>query len=115
MRCPCTAVFLALRLEQGVGCSVNRRLSPAKLQCHYPTHTPPLFYACLSSRRSKVVTVHGTDDETIPVADAREFAKVLPNNDLAIIEGATHRFSTEREQREVMKVLSRYVEPVPPT
>lgn len=61
------------------------------------------------------MTIHGTDDETIPVADAREFAKVLPNNELAIIEGATHRFATEPEQREVMKVLSRYVEPVPPT
>lgn len=69
----------------------------------------------MAIKRSKVVTIHGTDDETIPVADAREFAKVLPNNELAIIEGATHRFATEPEQREVMKVLSRYVEPVSPS
>lgn len=61
------------------------------------------------------MTIHGADDETIPVADAHEFDKVLPNNELVIIEGATHRFATEPEQREVMKALSRCLESVPPT
>ncbi|CAN0556870.1 unnamed protein product, partial [Ectocarpus sp. 8 AP-2014] len=49
-------------------------------------------------RRSKVLTIHGTEDETIPVADAYEFDKVLPNNELVVVEGATHRFATEPEQ-----------------
>ncbi|CAM9121322.1 unnamed protein product, partial [Ectocarpus fasciculatus] len=60
--------------------------------------------------RSKVLTVHGTEDETIPVADAYEFDKVLLNNELVIVEGATHRFPTEPEQLEVMKALNRYLE-----
>lgn len=61
-------------------------------------------------RRSKVLTIHGTEDETIPVADAHEFDKVLPNNELVVVEGATHRFATEPEQAAVMKALNRYLE-----
>ncbi|CBJ26067.1 conserved unknown protein [Ectocarpus siliculosus] len=63
-----------------------------------------------SITRSKVLTIHGTEDETIPVADAYEFDKVLPNNELVVVEGATHRFATEPEQVEVMKALNRYLE-----
>ncbi|CAN0531733.1 unnamed protein product, partial [Ectocarpus sp. 8 AP-2014] len=60
--------------------------------------------------RSKVLAIHGTEDETIPVADAYEFDKVLLNNELVVVEGATHRFPTEPEQLEVMKALNRHME-----
>ncbi|CAM9647621.1 unnamed protein product [Ectocarpus fasciculatus] len=63
-----------------------------------------------SITRSKVLTIHGTEDETIPVADAYEFDKVLANNELVVVEGATHRFATEPEQLQVMKALNRYLE-----
>eukprot|EP00752_Nemacystus_decipiens_P005125 g4650.t1 len=58
---------------------------------------------------SKVLTIHGSEDETIPVADAHEFDKVLVNNELVVVEGATHRFATEPEQEAVMKALNRYL------
>lgn len=60
-------------------------------------------------RRSKVLTIHGTEDETIPVADAHEFDEVLLNNELVVVEGGTHRFATEPEQSKVMEALARYV------
>lgn len=56
-----------------------------------------------------MLTIHGTEDETIPVADAHEFNKVLLNNELVVVEGATHRFATEPEQEAVMKALNRYL------
>ncbi|CAM9552706.1 unnamed protein product [Hapterophycus canaliculatus] len=62
-------------------------------------------------KRSKVLTIHGTEDETIPVADAHEFDKALPNSELVVVEGATHRFATKPEQVEVMNALNRYLEP----
>lgn len=62
----------------------------------------------MASRRSKVLTIHGEEDETIPVEDAREFDRVLLNNDLVVIEGATHRFATEPEQRKVMEAIAPY-------
>lgn len=70
----------------------------------------PTLFIIKYRRRSKVLTIHGTEDETIPVADAYEFDKVLPNNELVVVEGATHRFATEPEQVEVMKALNRYLE-----
>lgn len=61
------------------------------------------------ARRSKVLTIHGTEDETIPVADAREFDQVLLNNELIVVEGGTHRFATEPEQSKVLEALARYI------
>jgi uncharacterized protein len=46
----------------------------------------------------RVLTVHGADDQTIPVADAHEFDKLVSNHVLAVIPGASHNFSgNERE------------------
>ncbi len=60
-------------------------------------------------RQAKVLTIHGSEDETIPVADAQEFDKVLANNELVVVEGATHRFATQPEQEAVMNALNRYL------
>ncbi|CAN0576967.1 unnamed protein product, partial [Ectocarpus sp. 12 AP-2014] len=60
--------------------------------------------------RSKVLTIHGTEDETIPVANTYEFDKVMLNNELVVVEGATHRFPTEPERLEVMKALNQLME-----
>lgn len=56
-----------------------------------------------------MLTIHGKDDETIPVADAYEFDRVLPNNELVIVDGATHRFATAPEQIKVIEALAPYV------
>ena len=82
------------------------RLSPYNYSCLNESTSHPNI-PILLCRRSKVLTIHGSEDETIPVADAHEFDKVLLNNELVVVEGATHRFATEPEQEAVMKALNR--------
>lgn len=55
--------------------------------------------ACLSIGAScRVLTVHGSEDEVIPVADAKVFAKIIPNHQLKIIEGANHGYSAHQDE-----------------
>lgn len=55
--------------------------------------------ACLSIDAScRVLTVHGSADEIIPVGDGKEFAKILPNHQLKIIEGANHGYSSHQDE-----------------
>ncbi|KAL3825538.1 hypothetical protein ACJIZ3_021567 [Penstemon smallii] len=51
--------------------------------------------ACHSiDKRCIVLTVHGSADKVIPVEDALEFAKIIPNHKLQIIQGANHGYSS---------------------
>ncbi|XAR67156.1 Feruloyl esterase [Bertholletia excelsa] len=55
--------------------------------------------ACLQiDKNCRVYTVHGSDDEVIPVKDAKEFAKIIPNHKLQIIEGADHGYSSHQAE-----------------
>ncbi|KAB2604246.1 hypothetical protein D8674_036690 [Pyrus ussuriensis x Pyrus communis] len=45
-----------------------------------------------------VVTIHGTADEVIPVEDALEFAKIIPNHKLHLIEGANHSYTSHQAE-----------------
>ncbi|KAL8223328.1 hypothetical protein R6Q57_018803 [Mikania cordata] len=46
----------------------------------------------------RVLTVHGSADEVIPVEDALEFAKIIANHELKIIEGANHCYDNHRDK-----------------
>lgn len=46
----------------------------------------------------RVFTVHGSADEIIPVEDALEFAKIIPNHKLQIIEGANHSYTSHQAE-----------------
>ncbi|CAA7055866.1 unnamed protein product [Microthlaspi erraticum] len=48
------------------------------------------------SKGCKVLTVHGSDDDAVPVEEAKEFAKIIPNHKLEILQGADHSFSQHR-------------------
>ncbi|KAJ6762861.1 hypothetical protein OIU79_023578 [Salix purpurea] len=51
--------------------------------------------ACLAIKKDcRVFTIHGSADEAIPVEDAFEFAKIIPNHNLHIIEGANHCYTS---------------------
>ncbi|CAI0627954.1 unnamed protein product [Linum tenue] len=54
-----------------------------------------------------VFTIHGSADEVIPVEDAWEFAKIIPNHSLRIIGGADHRYSSH--QTELASVLLEFI------
>lgn len=60
-----------------------------KMPCTYSDNLPSLF---------RFFTVHGSADETIPVEDAYEFAKHIPNHKLQVIEGANHNYTAHREE-----------------
>ncbi|RZB64991.1 hypothetical protein D0Y65_041164 [Glycine soja] len=53
--------------------------------------------ACLQiDKECRVFTIHGSSDEIIPVEDAFEFAKIISNHKLHVIEGANHIFSNHQ-------------------
>ncbi|CAN7022040.1 unnamed protein product [Brassica rapa subsp. trilocularis] len=55
--------------------------------------------ACLKiDKDCRVLTVHGSEDEIIPVEDAREFANIIPNHKLEIVEGADHCYTKHQSQ-----------------
>ncbi|PIA41811.1 hypothetical protein AQUCO_02200325v1 [Aquilegia coerulea] len=64
--------------------------------------------ACLSiDNGCRVLTVHGSSDELISVEDAFAFAKIIPNHELHIIEGADHKFS--KHQAELAEVVLNFI------
>ncbi|CAI0387320.1 unnamed protein product [Linum tenue] len=45
-----------------------------------------------------VLTIHGSADTIVPAGDASEFAKVIPNHKLHIIEGADHGYRSHQTE-----------------
>ncbi|XP_057466768.1 uncharacterized protein LOC130756291 isoform X1 [Actinidia eriantha] len=55
--------------------------------------------ACLQiDKKCRVLTVHGSADEIIPVEDAKEFAKILPNHKLHIVDGSNHGYTSHQAE-----------------
>ncbi|XP_022639670.1 uncharacterized protein LOC106769539 isoform X2 [Vigna radiata var. radiata] len=55
--------------------------------------------ACLQiDKECRVFTIHGSSDPVIPVEDAYEFVKILPNHNLHIIEGADHSYTNHQDE-----------------
>lgn len=57
----------------------------------------------------RVLTVHGTEDEIIPVDDAKEFDKIISNHKLYILEGADHNYTAELHQVELATVVLDFI------
>jgi len=49
-------------------------------------------------KECRFLTVHGSADTTIPVDDAYEFAKLIPNHKLHVIEGANHNYTAHHKE-----------------
>lgn len=66
--------------------------------------------ACMSvDQNCRVLTVHGSEDETVPSEDAVEFSKLITNHKLHIIHGADHRYMSH--QQELAKILLEFIKP----
>ncbi|KAJ0081885.1 hypothetical protein Patl1_12176 [Pistacia atlantica] len=64
--------------------------------------------ACLQiDKECRVLTVHGSADTIIPVQDAHEFAKIIPNHKLHIVEGANHGYT--KHQAELESVVLNFI------
>ncbi|ESW33014.1 hypothetical protein PHAVU_001G036300 [Phaseolus vulgaris] len=46
----------------------------------------------------RVLTIHGSMDETVPAEDALEFDKFISNHELCILEGADHECSSHQDK-----------------
>ncbi|KAL6502029.1 hypothetical protein OROGR_027162 [Orobanche gracilis] len=55
----------------------------------------------------RVLTVHGTLDEFVPVEDAVEFAKYIKNHNLRIVEGADHEYT--KHQSDLASIVLSFV------
>ncbi|KAK3210471.1 hypothetical protein Dsin_015177 [Dipteronia sinensis] len=55
--------------------------------------------ACLQiDKECRVLTVHGSSDKIIPVLDAIEFDKIIPNHKLHIVDGANHGYTKHQAE-----------------
>lgn len=45
-----------------------------------------------------MLTVHGSLDKIVPAEDSLEFAKVISNHKLCIIEGADHEYTSHQDE-----------------
>ncbi|KAF5467982.1 hypothetical protein F2P56_012180 [Juglans regia] len=55
--------------------------------------------ACLMIQQNcRVLTIHGSKDKIVPVEDAVEFAKFIPNHKLHIIQGADHEYTSHQDE-----------------
>ncbi|KAK4388743.1 hypothetical protein Sango_2211300 [Sesamum angolense] len=59
----------------------------------------------------RVLTIHGTLDEFVPVEDAHDFAKYIPNHKLCIVEGADHEYT--KHQSELASTVLNFVKTGP--
>ncbi|XP_030530748.1 uncharacterized protein LOC115741141 isoform X1 [Rhodamnia argentea] len=50
------------------------------------------------SRDCRVLTVHGSLDKIVPAEDSLEFAKVISNHKLCIMEGADHEYTSHQDE-----------------
>ncbi|XP_022729437.1 uncharacterized protein LOC111284772 isoform X2 [Durio zibethinus] len=64
--------------------------------------------ACLKiDKECGVLTIHGSADEIIPLEDALEFAKIIPNHQLHIIEEANHGYTSH--QTELASIVLNFI------
>ncbi|KAJ7979344.1 alpha/beta-Hydrolases superfamily protein [Quillaja saponaria] len=55
--------------------------------------------ACIQiSKQCRVLTVHGSADPIVPIGDAFEFAKIIPNHKLHVIEDADHCYTHQQAE-----------------
>ena len=65
------------------------------------------FDACdrLPQIRTPTMVMHGTEDRTVDVANARILAQRIPGAELVLLEGAGHLYHSERAEESDAAVL----------
>lgn len=97
-----TQGFVDIKNNSG---GIDFRITYESLMDRLNTNVPE---ACLKiDKECRILIVHGSKDEAIPVEDALEFVKILPNNKLHIIEGANHVYT--HHQAEFASVVVDYL------
>ncbi|KAF8118199.1 hypothetical protein N665_0006s0192 [Sinapis alba] len=85
--------FIDVRNRKG---KFEYRVTEESLMDRLTTNTQE---ACLLIHENcRVLTVHGSNDRIVHVAEASEFAKYIKNHKLCLIEGADHEFTSHQLQ-----------------
>ncbi len=58
---------------------------------------------------SKVLTIHGSKDEIVPVTDAEKIHQIIPNHSLKIIEDANHDFKGLTYIEDIVSAISSFL------
>eukprot|EP00798_Chlamydomonas_sp_ICE-L_P001339 gene1339-32696_t len=66
--------------------------------------------ACKKITISEVMTIHGTDDTTIPVEDAHSIAKCVRNHTLHLVNGADHNFTDSAHSEMMIKKITEFIQ-----
>lgn len=94
--------FIELKAESG---GINYRVTEESLKDRLNI---TMLEECLHiDKECRVFTVHGGADTIVPVVAAHEFAKILPNHKLHIIEEADHVFTDH--QAELASVVVNFI------
>lgn len=57
----------------------------------------------------QILTIHGTEDATIPVEDARCFAERLQGQRLLEIQGANHDYTSKEHSEQLIEAAVRFL------
>jgi len=96
------------RIEQPLGDTKTYTVTYESLQKRLNTD---MKAAVKGINNTRIVTIHGTEDEIIPVEDAHEYNKVIKNHTMIIVNGADHRFHAEEHCRELIQHLLDHICP----
>jgi len=100
--------FIDVRNKRG---EFEYRVTEESLRDRLSTDT--LLSSRSISKDCRVLTVHGSKDETVPARDALMFAANIPNHELHIIAGANHRYTGH--ERELTSLVLDFIKPRPRT
>lgn len=60
-------------------------------------------------KKSRVLTIHGTDDTVIPVEDGKSIAQLIDQHELYLIENADHNFTQDPHLEALIKRVSQFL------
>ncbi|KAJ3671157.1 hypothetical protein LUZ60_008583 [Juncus effusus] len=86
-----TEGFIDVKDKEGIY-KVTKESLMDRLNTNMPEQVKAIKEEC------RVLTVHGTEDEIISVGDAHEFAMIIPNHKLQIINGADHCYTSHQTE-----------------
>lgn len=65
--------------------------------------------AAAAIKTTRVLTVHGSDDQVIPVDDGRAFARDIAGSSLHIVSGADHNFRAPQHADDMIRAIVNFV------
>lgn len=64
---------------------------------------------CAAIKNSKVLTIHGTADSTIPVQDGQQIADRIAGSEIVVVQDADHNFRTGSTAQTMIDAVVRFI------